>query len=208
MKPLDPVRLTQAKLLAVPLLTLLGLSGPLWALGPLALTWLGLLWCAPNGLRQLRKTLLFMLPNWLLISAVYGIKLGWAGLPDAAQVSLRILLGILPGLWFYLSTPGQTLIRALDPWLARRHATVLQAALALLPTLVNEAQLLFRLARLRGAHLRGRDFLRPRGYAELGQTVLLPLLVQLMRFSEQQALALQSRGYREDRPLTRFEETP
>ncbi|MBY6186908.1 energy-coupling factor transporter transmembrane protein EcfT [Marinobacter hydrocarbonoclasticus] len=202
----DPVRLTQAKLLAVPALTLLGLSGPGVILGPMAVLWFLLLWRAPKGLRQLRRTLLFMLPNWLLISAVYGLKFGAAGLPEAALISVRILLGILPGLWFYLSTPGQTLIRALDPWLSRRNATVLQAALALLPTMVNEAQLLFRLAKMRGAHLTGRDFLRPRGYAELGQTVLLPLLVQLMRFSEQQALALRSRGYQEDRPLTRFKE--
>ncbi|MBY5921329.1 energy-coupling factor transporter transmembrane component T [Ferrimonas balearica] len=202
----DPVRLTQAKLLAVPLLTLLGLSGPTDLLAPLGLAWLLLLWHTPKGPRQLRRTLLFMLPNWLLISAVYAIKFGSAGLTEAALVSVRILLGILPGLWFYLSTPGQTLIRALDPWLSRRNATVLQAALALLPTMVNETRLLFRLARLRGAHLSARDFLRPRGYAELGQTVLLPLLVQMMRFTEQQALALRSRGYQEDRPMTRFEE--
>ncbi len=202
----DPVRITQAKLVAVPLLTLLALSGPSAALAPLGGLWLTLLWRAPDGLRQLRRTLLFMLPNWLLISAVYAVKFGTAGLAEAGWVSVRILLGILPGLWFYLSTPGQTLIRALDPWLSRRNATVLQAALALLPTMVNEAQLLFRLARLRGAHLGPRDFLRPRGYAELGQTVLLPLLVQMMRFTEQQAQALRSRGYQESHPITRFEE--
>ncbi|MBY6094551.1 energy-coupling factor transporter transmembrane component T [Ferrimonas balearica] len=202
----DPVRLTEAKLLAVPLLTLLGLSGPNWLLAPLLLAWLAVLLPLPKGPRQLRRTLLFMLPNWLLISAVYAFKFGVDGLPMAGLISVRILLGILPGLWFYLSTPGQTLIRALDPWLSRRNATVLQAALALLPTMVNEARLLFQLAKLRGAHLSARDFLRPRGYAELGQTVLLPLLVQMMRFSEQQALALRSRGYQEDQPLTRFEE--
>ncbi|GAA4899345.1 energy-coupling factor transporter transmembrane component T [Ferrimonas pelagia] len=200
----DPVRLTQAKLILVPLLVVAALMVPVLGLPLMALLLVGLVLKCPGGARQLRRVVLFMSVNWALIIGVYLLKFGVDGVLPAMEVASRVLLAILPGLWFYLSTQSHHVVLALDPWMSVRNAAVLSAALSLLPHLVNETRVLYQLARLRGARIAPKDFTRLHGYRELSETVLLPLIVQLMRYSQQQEIALRCRGYQEQQPVTRF----
>ncbi len=184
------------KLLLTPLLVAACFMLPVVGLVVLAGVLSLLVVCQPKGAEHWLRLFKLMSLQFVLLYLFYLLRFGWQSWPDALLVSARLFLAFLPGLWFFLSTEAHQLVVALRPVMPARSALVLSATLALIPRLSREAQQLYQLQILRGALIRPKHFWQPGGWRDLMNTVLQPLLIQLIRLTRQQALALKSRGYR------------
>ncbi|SDI36484.1 energy-coupling factor transport system permease protein [Ferrimonas sediminum] len=199
---------TRFKLALVPALATAALLLPPWALAPLALLNLGLLLGQPQGVKALSQLSRLVVVQLLLILSLYLIRFGPDSWPDALLLCLRMTLMLVPGLWFFLSTPGHHTLAAIRGWMSDRNALILGASLSQIPLIADEAKELYLLQRLRGAPISSGDLWRPAAWKALATQVLLPLLIRLIRLSQLQATALQARGYCDDnpRPMTHYPE--
>ncbi|BDY06838.1 hypothetical protein F0521_38790 [Ferrimonas sp. YFM] len=200
----DPLVRTRFKLVVTPLATSLVLLGPPWLLPPMALL---LLWATarcPKGTAALWQLRYIAPVQGTVIALLYLLKFGPGGLTAAALVWSRMMLMLLPGLWFFLSTQSHQVVRALRGILSSHQALILSTTLSLLPRLTREATELYQLQLWRGHPLAPSQFWRPKAWQALTKLVLLPLLIRVIRLSQQQATALQARGYRPDATLTHF----
>lgn len=156
----------------------------------------------PEGGKNWLRLFRLMSLQFGLLCLFYLLRFGWQSWPEALLVSARLFLAFLPGLWFFLSTQAHQLVLALRPLMSARSALVLSATLALIPRLTRESQQLYQLQILRGARISLSHFWRLSGWQDLLSTVLQPLLIQLIRLTWQQALAMKSRGYQGNRRPT------
>ncbi|WP_051201854.1 energy-coupling factor transporter transmembrane component T [Ferrimonas senticii] len=195
---------TQLKLLLSPLFLAAILAMPAWALLPAALLMLPLLWRAPTGLLQLWRLTKLMAVQFVIVWLFYLLRFGLDSWPAALELSARLYLSLWPGLWFFLTTPQHRIMAALSPWLKPRTVLVVATTLALMPRLVREAHQLYQLQCLRGARIKPKQLWRPSAWLDLINTVLCPLLIQLIQLTKQQEMALRARGYRDGIAPTLF----
>ncbi|WP_051215774.1 CbiQ family ECF transporter T component [Ferrimonas futtsuensis] len=200
----DPVAQTRFKLVVTPLATSLVLLGPPGLLLPMTLLLLWAIVRCPGGSGALWQLRYLALIQGTVIGLLYLLRFGPSGLTAAGLIWGRMMLMLLPGLWFFLSTQSHQVVRGLRGILGSHQALILSTTLSLLPRLTREARELYQLQRLRGHPLAPNQFWHPKAWQALIKLVLLPLLIRMIRLSQQQATALQARGYRPDAPLTHF----
>ncbi|WP_169308332.1 energy-coupling factor transporter transmembrane component T [Ferrimonas aestuarii] len=203
---IKPNTITRIKLLLVPLLSVAALVIPLEALLILAAMNLWAIHRQPNAQRIHYQLFRVMLIQTLMIGLVYLLRFGFERLPDALELSLRMLVMILPGLWYFLSTPSHRTLNALRGVVSDRQALVLSTSLSLMPKLINETKQLYQLQRIRGAAIAPKDMWRFKAWKTLTQQVCLPALIRLIQLTQQQALALKARGFTDNpnQPISHY----
>ncbi|QIZ77299.1 CbiQ family ECF transporter T component [Ferrimonas lipolytica] len=199
-----PVTWVQIKLVLSPLFVALAFALPPLPLAALALLLTLLVLRSPDGCKQMLRLTKFMSVQFALVLLFYCIRFGFDSWPQALLISSRLYLAVLPGLWFFLSCPQHYVVQAIKPFLSNRNAVVIAATLALLPRLTSEARQLYQLQQLRGAKIAPQDLWRIGAWHDLVTTVLTPLLIQLVRLTQQQELALRARGYHDHTNPTHY----
>lgn len=151
------------------------------------------------GSRQASPMPLLKLFLWqcVITCSIYAVLWGSSRLDEALLVSFRLVLAFVPP-WFLAvrfapERLGGLFATALPP----RWAFVLTASLNALPFLLQEAREIYRIQRLRGARIAPKELLSPGNWGELINTVIAPLLLELFKLSQRQALAAKSRRFGE-----------
>ena len=192
---IDLVVVARLRLLATPLLVLAAFTLPAVALPLMALVLIGAILRHPEGPRQLRRLLPVVAIQLLIIGTVYGWRYGLSAWPTVLTICGRLALAVLPGIWFFITTPSHAVVAALRSWLSPRSALLISLSLAQLPRVLQSVRRIYGVQRLRGAHIRPGDFWRPSAWRDLALTVLVPLLVQLVQDCQKLEVALRARGY-------------
>jgi len=192
---LNPVLRAQLRLSATPLLVLAAFTLPVAGLPVIAAFLIVAILRQPDGRTHLRRLVPVLMIQLVIVGAVYGLRDGVESWPTVLTICGRLALAVLPGIWFFTTTPSNATVAALRSWVSPRMALLISLSLAQLPRVLQSARRIYNVQRLRGARIRPGDFWRPTAWRDLALTVLVPLLVQLVRDSQQLEVALLARGY-------------
>lgn len=127
--------------------------------------------------------------------SLYLVFYGKSLLLEGLIAVLRILLAFLPGWWLSIFTVPEKVGRVLTWVLPVKWAFVIGASIGLLPYMSRELREIYQVQCTRGARITPQALRDPRNWQELMTCVVFPLLVQLLKLSQQMALAAQLRFY-------------
>jgi energy-coupling factor transport system permease protein len=168
-----------------------------------------------GGLRALRLNLAvtFLLQLLLtpgeVIAALGPLKITWEGLEAGSQLFLRLALLIFLASLLTQTTSPVALTAGLESMLApftrlgvpaHELAMMMTIAMGFIPTLLQEAELLVKAQRSRGAGLAGG----PAGWFRNMLPLLVPLFAGAIRRAEDLATAMEARCYRGGANRTRI----
>ena len=138
---------------------------------------------------------------------LYYLFSGESQLMEAAVVVLRVVLAMLPG-WGLSNTQSPERLGEVLSWLLpHKWAFVIAASLSLLPFMSRELKEIYQIQCMRGARISAKALRNPRNWPEFIYCVLLPLLIQLLKLSQQMALAAKLRHFARGNKVTHWPST-
>lgn len=154
---------------------------------------------------SLKVLLIFGVVQTAFTLTLYLIFHTAADFPSALEALLRLFLAVVPAWWFAVAAnPDQTasLLQRLLPY---RWAFVVAASFNMLPFMMTELREIYDLQRLRGARISPQQLSNPKHWPEFVRCVLAPLLIQVIKLSQQLALAARSRHFGRHSNPTRWQ---
>ncbi|MEI6859266.1 MAG: energy-coupling factor transporter transmembrane component T [Shewanella sp.] len=127
--------------------------------------------------------------------SLYYLLHGQSKMAQGLIAVLRILLVFIPGWWLSVTTVPEKIAQVLTWVLPVKWAFVIGASISLLPFMTKEIREIYQVQCLRGANITPKALRDPRHWQELMTCVVFPLLIQLLKLSQQMAISAQIRYY-------------
>ena len=147
------------------------------------------------GIRYLWKDLCYVVVQACVLFVIVAlIQPGFAGVRLGALVGMKLVLFFFPvALWLRTSLVSD-LLYELRHAIAYKYLFLVGVAIRFLPYIIQEFHDIVEAQRLRGVALRFRSLISPRGLKEVSHCLLVPLLVRMLKTSEEIRLSAVSRG--------------
>ena len=157
-----------------------------------------LMWMAVCGVpwRQLKRLVRPFAMQTVLLLALYGFKQGQQGVLPAVQVSLQLLLTLMPPIVLRWCVPASQMARTFSRWMPDQAAFVLSASLHFFPMVLSEWRILYQAQQLRGVPLTWQQLWRPWHWPLVLRCLVVPAVVIAMSLAHEVALAARARNFR------------
>jgi energy-coupling factor transporter transmembrane protein EcfT len=130
-----------------------------------------------------------------VVTGLYLLRYGSAGLTPGLHVSWQLLLVFLPGLILLSGASSSRIAHALSLILPARSAFVLATCMKFLPLLVTEISAIYEAQRLRGARVRLRNLFWPAHWGDFLNCLAAPVVVRVLEIADNIACAARTREF-------------
>lgn len=145
--------------------------------------------------RQLKRLVRPFVMQTLLLLLLYGFKQGQQGVVPAAQVSLQLMLTLMPPIVLSWCVPPSHMARTFSRWMPDQAAFVLAASLHFFPLVLGEWRILYQAQQLRGVPLAWKQLLQPWKWSLVMRCLVVPAVVIAMSLAHEIALAARARNF-------------
>ncbi|MEW6440515.1 MAG: energy-coupling factor transporter transmembrane component T [bacterium] len=147
------------------------------------------------GVSRLWRDMRYVLLQALIVSAVIGLAVRTQeGVRLGAVVGLKLLVFTLPAALWLRTTLVSDLLYASRRLVPYRYLFLVGVTIRFVPYLIQDFRDIVEAQRLRGVSLSLRSLVSPAGWRDVAHCLLVPMIVRVVKTSEEIRLSAVSRG--------------